>query len=180
MRLCSYRDYIIIGNAEYSGPVDSNKTVFLDKTGVLIMTRGVYSAMNVIPMDSFGNKTDIKINSVEFEIRKVLGSYAIYHCLFKHLLLLQDSKDGLKIHHEFVAYKNDQNCYEFLIKVDEEGHYVGWVKYKGRLIGPSSFTILSLSGRMMVVSCIRLSMDLFSREEDKDCRGECKEEECAI
>lgn len=51
--------------------------------------------------------------------------------------------------HEFVVYKNDQNHYEFLIKVDGEGHYVGWVKYSGMVVGPESFTILSLSGRIM-------------------------------
>ncbi len=45
-----------------------------------------------------------------------------------------------------MAYKNDNSCYELLLKLDEEGHYVGCVKYAGNRLGPPYFTILSLSG----------------------------------
>ena len=55
----------------YVGPVDSNKTVILDKTAVLMVTKGVYSAMKIIPKDAFGNKAIIEEASVHLEIRKV-------------------------------------------------------------------------------------------------------------
>jgi hypothetical protein len=45
-----------------------------------------------------------------------------------------------------VVYKNDFDMYELLIKLDEEGHYVGTVDYEGVRIGPPHFTIISLSG----------------------------------
>lgn len=54
-----------------AGPVDSNKTVILDKTAVLVVTKGVYSAMKIIPKDCFGNKTWIKEEAVQIAIRKV-------------------------------------------------------------------------------------------------------------
>ncbi len=40
----------------------------------------------------------------------------------------------------------DYGRYDLLIKLDREGHYVGWVKYRGVRIGPPKFTIISLSG----------------------------------
>lgn len=55
-----------------SGPVDSNKTVILDKTAVLVVTKGVYSAMKIIPKDSFGNKSIIEERAVKIDIKKVL------------------------------------------------------------------------------------------------------------
>ena len=56
-----------------SGAVDSNKTVFLDNTAVLVVSRGVYTAMKIIPKDSFGNKADIEEHLVDIEIRQVRG-----------------------------------------------------------------------------------------------------------
>lgn len=108
------------------GPVDSNKTVILDKTAVVVVTKGVYSAMKIIPKDSFGNKTKIVEEAVQIEIRK-------------------DSKDGEGIRHEPVVYKNDYDMYEILIKLDKEGHYVGSLEYEGVRIGPPHFTIICLS-----------------------------------
>ena len=68
------------------------------------------------------------------------------------IAVLQDCVSGDVIEHEFVAYKNDSNCYELLLKVDEEGHYVGCVKYAGNRLGPPYFTILSLSGEIIANS----------------------------
>ena len=48
-----------------------------------------------------------------------------------------------------MVYKTDFDCYELLIKMDTEGHYVGWVKYRGVKIGPPKFTIISLSGEII-------------------------------
>ena len=45
-----------------------------------------------------------------------------------------------------MVYKNDYDCYELLIKLDQEGHYVGKVTYQGLRLGPPKFTIISLSG----------------------------------
>ena len=54
-----------------AGPVDSNKTVILDKTAVLVVTKGVYSAIKIIPKDAFSNKAIIEEAAVHLEIRKV-------------------------------------------------------------------------------------------------------------
>lgn len=62
------------------------------------------------------------------------------------LFVSQDSEYGDEIFHELVVYKNDFDCYELLIKLDEEGHYVGRVTYEGVIIGPPKFTIISLAG----------------------------------
>ena len=51
--------------------MDSNKTVILDKTAVLVVTKGIYSAMKIIPKDCFGNKSTIEETAVRIEIRKV-------------------------------------------------------------------------------------------------------------
>ncbi len=51
--------------------VDSNKTVFLDNTAVLLVTTGVYTTMKIIPKDSFGNQAEIEENLVHIEIKKV-------------------------------------------------------------------------------------------------------------
>lgn len=61
-------------------------------------------------------------------------------------MFLQDSTTGQEVIHELVVYKTDYGHYELLIKMDIEGHYVGWVKYQGVKIGPPKFTIISLSG----------------------------------
>ena len=51
-----------------------------------MVTRGVYSAMKVIPKDIFGNKADIEEEAVEIEIRKVkrMLSLCVTGC---HILL---------------------------------------------------------------------------------------------
>ena len=64
-------DVFVILICTYTGPVDSNKTVFLDNTAVLLVTQGVYSAMTVIPKDSFGNQAVIEEQLIQIEIRKV-------------------------------------------------------------------------------------------------------------
>lgn len=69
-------------------------------------------------------------------------------------LTTQDSEYGDEIFHELVVYKNDFDCYELLIKLDEEGHYVGRVTYEGVRIGPPKFTIISLSGKMSVCQSV--------------------------
>ena len=53
------------------------------------------------------------------------------------------------IMNSMVVYKNDldYNCYELLIKLDEKDHYVGRISYEGVRIGPTKFTIISLSGK---------------------------------
>lgn len=53
------------------GPVDASKTVFIDQTAVLVVTRGVYSTLGVIPQDSFGNMAGISQENLTVEIRKV-------------------------------------------------------------------------------------------------------------
>jgi hypothetical protein len=45
--------------------------VILDKTAVLVVTKGVYSALKIIPKDNFGNKTSIEEKAVHIDIRKV-------------------------------------------------------------------------------------------------------------
>ncbi len=51
--------------------MDSSKTVFLDNTAVFVVTKEVYTAMKVVPKDSFGNNTDINCDLINVEIREV-------------------------------------------------------------------------------------------------------------
>lgn len=53
------------------GPVDGSKTVFIDQTAVVIVTKGLYSAIRVIPRDQFGNMASISQEKLTVEIRKV-------------------------------------------------------------------------------------------------------------
>ena len=55
----------------HTGQVDASKTVFIDQTHVLVVTRGTYHAMTVIPKDSFGNMAIISQEYLTAEIRKV-------------------------------------------------------------------------------------------------------------
>ncbi len=54
------------------GPVDASKTVFIDQTAVVIVTKGLYSAIKVIPRDSFENAATISEEKLTVEIRKVI------------------------------------------------------------------------------------------------------------
>ena len=53
------------------GPVDASKTVFIDQTHVIVVTRATYHAMTVVPKDSFGNTAIITQEYLTVEIRKV-------------------------------------------------------------------------------------------------------------
>ncbi len=53
------------------GPVDPSKTQFIDQTAVVIVTKGLYSAIRVIPKDSFGNLATISQKELTVEINKV-------------------------------------------------------------------------------------------------------------
>ncbi len=49
--------------------------------------------------------------------------------------------------HELNVSENDYGRYDLLIKMDREGHYVGWMKYQGVRIGLPKFEIICLSGK---------------------------------
>ena len=66
------------------------------------------------------------------------------------MCVIQGSETGEKIYHELVVYRTDNGNYELLIKMDREGHYVGWVKYQGIRVGLPKFTIISLSGEIVI------------------------------
>ena len=89
-----------------------------------------------------------------------LGHFSISArtCSISGPIILQDSEDGDEIYHELVVYKNDLDCdcYELLIKLDEEGHYVGRISYEGVRIGPPKFTIISLSGKADISHTLQL------------------------
>ena len=53
------------------GPVDASKTVFVDQSHVIIVTKGTYYAMVVIPKDSFGNTAIVTQEHLTVEIKKV-------------------------------------------------------------------------------------------------------------
>ncbi len=55
--------------------MDASKTVFIDQTAVVVVTKGIYSAMSVIPRDSFGNTAAISQEELTVEIRKVCTYY---------------------------------------------------------------------------------------------------------
>ena len=60
--------------------MDASKTVFIDQTAVVVVTKGIYSAMSVIPRDSFGNTAAISQEELTVEIRKV--RYYNYACSY--------------------------------------------------------------------------------------------------
>ena len=53
------------------GPVDASKTVFVNHTAVIVVTKGVYSGMGMIPKDCFGNVAIISEDQLSIEIHKV-------------------------------------------------------------------------------------------------------------
>ena len=53
------------------GPVDASKTVFVNQTAVIVVTKGVYSGMGMIPKDCFGNVAIINEDLLSIEIHKV-------------------------------------------------------------------------------------------------------------
>lgn len=57
------------------GPIDSEKTVVQDMTDVMVVKKGVYSPMKILPKDSFDNKCVLNVEDIEVDIRKVSQSY---------------------------------------------------------------------------------------------------------
>lgn len=55
-----------------TGPVDSEKTVFLQQSNTIVVTAGLYYSMEIIPKDCFGNVAIITQRHLTAEIRKVL------------------------------------------------------------------------------------------------------------
>ena len=55
----------------YAGPVDASKTVFVNQTAVIVVTKGVYSGMGMIPKDCFGNVAIITEDLLSIDIHKV-------------------------------------------------------------------------------------------------------------
>lgn len=69
--------------------------------------------------------------------------------IFSFLLSFpQDGPQGDVINPECVVDRISPSHFELLLKVEEEGHYVGCVKYQGQRIGPPSFTIICLTGKL--------------------------------
>ena len=64
-----YCDYTIL--YMYAGPVDASKTVFVNQTAVIVVTKGVYSGMGMIPKDCFGNVAIITEDLLSIDIHKV-------------------------------------------------------------------------------------------------------------
>ena len=54
-----------------TGPVDASKTVFVNQTAVIVVTKGVYSGMGMIPKDCFGNVALISERELSIDIHKV-------------------------------------------------------------------------------------------------------------
>ena len=53
-------------------------------------------------------------------------------------------------------------CISRYVQVEEEGHYVGCVKYRGQRIGPSKLTIICLNGELYELCLLPLSPSLIS------------------
>jgi hypothetical protein len=51
--------------------VDASKTVFVNQTAVIVVTKGVYSGMGMIPKDCFGNVAIITEDLLSIDIHKV-------------------------------------------------------------------------------------------------------------
>jgi hypothetical protein len=55
---------------------------------------------------------------------------------------------GQSVPHELVIRKATiGGGYELCVKLKEKGHYIGTVKYGGRIIGRPGFTIICLTGK---------------------------------
>ena len=67
------------------GPVDASKTVFVNHTAVIVVTKGVYSGMGMIPKDCFGNVAIINEDLLSIEIHKVSKTRV---CLFGLIALV--------------------------------------------------------------------------------------------
>ena len=60
----------------------------------------------------------------------------------------QQSVDGEIAPHELSICKAArENGYELCVKLKEKGHYIGTVKYDGKIVGCPGFTIICLSGK---------------------------------
>ena len=51
--------------------MDASKTVFVNHTAVIVVTKGVYSGMGMIPKDCFGNVAIINEDLLSTDIHKV-------------------------------------------------------------------------------------------------------------
>ena len=51
--------------------MDASKTVFVNHTAVIVVTKGVYSGMGMIPKDCFGNVAIINEALLSIDIHKV-------------------------------------------------------------------------------------------------------------
>ena len=51
--------------------MDASKTVFVNQTAVIVVTKGVYSGMGMIPKDCFGNVAIISEDLLSIDIHKV-------------------------------------------------------------------------------------------------------------
>lgn len=62
---------------------------------------------------------------------------------------MQSTLDGKEVNHELVVQKSPvkKECYELCVKLRENGHFLGRVKYDGRNIGPPGFTIICFDGK---------------------------------
>ncbi len=63
----------------------------------------------------------------------------------------QNGPNGEVINPECVVEQVDSSRYDLLLKVEDNGHYVGCVKYQDQRIGPPNFTIICLSGTYILV-----------------------------
>ena len=63
-----------------AGPVDASKTVFVNQTAVIVVTKGVYSGMGMIPKDCFGNVAIIDDHLLSIEIHKVREGGGTVQC----------------------------------------------------------------------------------------------------
>ena len=68
MHLCFNNNLLLL--IFHKGPVDSEKTVFLQQSNTIVVTAGLYHSMEIIPKDCFGNVAIITQKYLTAEIRK--------------------------------------------------------------------------------------------------------------
>ena len=56
----------------FTGPLDSDKTVFLRFNNTIVLIAGIYHSIAIEPKDCFGNVTAINQCRLDVEIRKVI------------------------------------------------------------------------------------------------------------
>ena len=55
----------------FTGPLDSDKTVFLRFNNTIVLIAGIYHSIAIEPKDCFGNVTIINQSKLDVKIRKV-------------------------------------------------------------------------------------------------------------